>query len=123
MPPRLGTLWKGNWSYEPSKGVGIRLEGVPTDVDAFTIILASHGCHPKATERILTRIRVRGYDELTVMSALNFIVLAQEMSELSVLFSIIPPLDAWEEKYQDGEFDPEILKEAFRLHEERRDRI
>lgn len=123
MTPRLGTLWNGAWTYETTMGVGIRLEGLPTDVDEFILILASHGCHPNASNRILSRITTRGYDELTISASLNFIALAKEMNKLSVLFSIIPPLEGWEEKYQDGEFDPALLEKAKRLHEDRRDRL
>lgn len=123
MPLRLGTLWNGAWTYEASMGVGLRMEGLPSDVDEFILILASHGCHPNASNRILSRIKARGYDELTVSSSLNFIALAKEMNKLSVLFSIIPPLEGWEEKYQDGAFEPVLLEKAMRLHEERRDRI
>jgi hypothetical protein len=123
MIPRLGTLWNGKWTYSQFDGVGLRFEGLPTDVDAFVLILASYGCHPKATERILNRLRSRGYDELTVMSHLDFISLAQDMNKLSVAFSIIPPLENWTEKYEDGAFEKDILDKAFRLHEERRDRL
>lgn len=122
MHPRLGTLWNGTWAYHSSAGVGLRFEGLPTDINEFILILASHGCHPKATERILSRIRSRGYDELTVMSALDFISLAKDMKRMSVRFSIIPPLENWKANHEDGEFPKELLDKAFRLHEDRRDR-
>jgi len=119
MIPRLGTLWNGKWAYDQSSGVGLRLEGLPTDADSFILILASYGCHPKATERILDRLKSRGYDELTVMSLLDFVSLAQDMKKLSVTFSIIPPQEGWTQKFEDGAFEKELLDKAFRLHKER----
>jgi len=123
MIPRLGTLWNGKWSYDQSSGVGLRLEGLPTDVDSFILILASYGCHPKAAERILDRLKSRGYDELTVRSQLDFVSLAQDMNKLSVILSIIPPQEDWTKKFDDGAFEKELLDKAFRIHEERRDRL
>lgn len=95
-------------------GVGLRFEGLPTDVVKFNWILAEQGCHPKAAERILNRIGNNGYDLLTVMSLLNFKWIKEELAKVGVLMEMIEPLEDWYDKYEDGPWPEEALPERFR---------
>jgi hypothetical protein len=88
-------------SYSP-EGVGLKLEGFPTDVRKFYRILAQESCHPKAAHRILNRINQNGYDKLTVMSRLNFDWVETQLAHIGVVMTFIAPLKNWKAKYEDG---------------------
>lgn len=97
-----------------SRGVGLRVEGLPTDLKKFYWVLAEQGCHPKAADRIISRINNKGYDLLTVQSDLNFKWIKDELEVLGVKMSFTEPLEDWYEKYDDGPWPPEALPERFR---------
>lgn len=78
------------------------------------------GCHPKAVERILERLRLNGFDLLTVMDGIYFKWLEESLKEVNVTMSFIQPQENWESKYQDGAWSEDILEEVFRRREERR---
>jgi hypothetical protein len=103
-------------AYKPYKpeGVGLRLEGYPTDVEKFYWIVAQEGCHPKAAKRILDRIILNGYDLLSVMSRLNFDWIVSSLAEVGVVVTFIDVLPGWTQKYKDGEWPQEALPERFR---------
>lgn len=103
--PRFGSLYSGPWPYEDSMGVGLRLEGLPTNREKFIEYLMDYSCNPMAGERIYSRISAVGYDMLTVMSALPFDEIAVGLKELfGVKMSIIPPQEGWTHKYADGPY-------------------
>lgn len=95
-------------------GVGLRLDGYPTDEKKFYWIVAQEGCHPKAAKRILDRIRLGGYDLLTVMSFLKFDWIIKELAEVGVTVTYIEPQPDWTNKYQDGEWPQEALPDRFK---------
>ncbi len=97
-----------------SNGVGLKLENYPNNEKKFYWIVAQEGCHPKATKRILDRIKLNGYDLLTVMSLLKFDWIIRELKEIGVVVTIIKPLENWEDKFKDGEWPKEALPERFK---------
>ena len=96
-------------------GVGLRFDNYPNDLKKFYWVLAKEGCHPKAADRILDRIRVKGYDLLTVMSHLNFDWIIRELSTIGVVVTLIEPLEGWVGyKFDDGAWPQEVLDEVFK---------
>lgn len=105
-----------------SEGVGIRLEGYPTEFDKIYQILLSESCHRKAADRILSRIDINGYDLLTVMNELHFDWIATELKKINVILTFIEPQKDWVEK-KDGPWSKEdieiVLKYKFRNEKEK----
>lgn len=99
-----------------SNGVGLRFDGMPTNIRQFYFILAEQGCHPKATHRILNRINKNGFDLLTVMSGLDFNWIEKQLKLIGVKMIFIIALDDWTDKYKDGEWPewalPEHIKQS-----------
>lgn len=95
------------------KGTGLKLEGYPTDEKKFYWIVAQEGCHPKATLRILERIRLNGHDLLTVMSHLRFDWIINELKEVGVTVTYVEPQLDWKNKYEDGDWPEESLPDGF----------
>lgn len=87
-----------------SYGVGIRFDGYPNDVIKFKWILAKESCHPKAADRILNRITKNGYDLMTIMNGVKFDWVKSELEKVGVMMSFIPPMENWENKYNDEEW-------------------
>lgn len=102
--PKFDTLYKGPWTHWYGAGVGLRLEGMPTDCEAFIEHLMDYSCHPSATRRICDRIAANGFDLLTVMSALDFDEIAVVMRSHGVTMTIIDPQPDWEQRFHDGDF-------------------
>jgi hypothetical protein len=95
-------------------GTGLRFEGMPIDLKKFYWILAEEGCHPKAADRIIGRIKENGYDLLTVMNRLNFKWIEEQLLEIGVKMTFIEPLEGWYNKYDDGRWPEESLPLRFR---------
>lgn len=95
-------------------GTGLKLIGYPTDEKKFFWIVAQEGCHPQAAQRILDRIKLGGYDLLTVMSQLNFDWIIKELSHVGVTVTFIEAQKDWVNKFQDGDWPEEALPERFR---------
>lgn len=89
-------------TYHHAYGVGLKMEGYPTSLIRFYKILASQSCHPKATRRILQRIKQNGFDQLTVRNRLEFAKIGKQLSQIGVTITFIPPLEDWEERHNDG---------------------
>jgi len=101
--------------YNPDiNGIGLRFIGMPNDIKKFYWILAQEGCHPKVAERILNRIKQNGFDLLTVMNRLNFNWIKEQLEIIEVKMEFIPPLENWENKYNDGEWPEEALPEKIK---------
>lgn len=99
-------------SYNRAKfGVGLRMEGLPSDTATFQKIVNFHGCHPKAADRILARIADRGFDLLTVQPTLQFDTIIRQLATVGVKVSIIDPQPDWEALYeeQDGPWPEEAI--------------
>lgn len=89
---RLGSLWEGPWPYPPQDGVGIRLEGVPTDWRGLVDYMQSKSCNPIAARRLadgLTRGEVRF---TTLRSEFNFERMATDFASFGVVLRIVPPV-------------------------------
>lgn len=97
-----------------NRGVGLKFVGLPTNIIKFNWVLAEEGCHPKAAKRILERIKIDGYDLLTVQDSLNFKWIKEELEKLGVIMTIIKPLENWRLKYDDGKWPIEALPERLR---------
>lgn len=93
-----------------SRGIGLKLEGYPKDIEKFYIILAKEGCHPSATKRILERIKTQGFDLLTVSERLKFDWIRESLESVGVAMTFVEPLKDWYLKYEDGEWTDEIFK-------------
>lgn len=96
------------------EGIGLRLDNYPNNEEKFNWIVAKEGCHPKAAKRILDRIRINGYDLLTVMSRLNFDLIVKELAEVGVIVTFIDPLKNWSDKFEDGVWPEELLSKIFK---------
>lgn len=96
---RFSTLYTGVWPYPEHEGVGLRLEGLPTDRDGWIAEMMDYSCHPDAGARIYARIEKNGFDLLTVMAALDFDQIAVVMQRYGVQMSIIPPEPGWTERF------------------------
>lgn len=89
--PRFATLHQGPWPYPPQDGVGMKLEGVPSDPHAFIDVLQGYSCNPAATRRILAILQ-RGEAKYTTVSAtLDFDGIGASLANLGVTLSIVPP--------------------------------
>lgn len=97
-----------------SFGVGMRFENYPNNIETFNWILAKEGCHPNAAKRILSRIRLNGYDLLTVMSRLNFNIIVKELGDIGVRVIFIDPQEGWRDNYKDGAWPEELLDKIFK---------
>jgi len=103
--PKFDSLYSGPWPYDSSMGVGMRFDGLPNDKEAFIEYLMDFSCHPKAGERIYSRIGCNGFDMVTVMSNLPFNEIANGLKRFGVSMSIIPPLEgAGIPKPEDGPY-------------------
>ncbi len=100
-------------NHKPN-GVGLKLSNYPTDEKKFYWIVAQEGCHPKAAERILNRIKDNGFDSLTVMSFLKFDWICIQLEEIGVIMTYIEPKENWINKFNDGEWPEESLPDRFK---------
>lgn len=89
-------------------GVGIKFDGYPTDENQFAWILAQSGCHPKATCRILERIKENGFDLLTITERVDTEWVRKALEPLSVEMTYIPAKEDWFDRFNDGAW-PEAL--------------
>jgi hypothetical protein len=101
-------------------GQGLRFEGIPSDIEEFNWILAQSGCHPKAAERILTRLKQKGYDLLTVSDSLNFKWITMQLDTLGVRMTFIDPLENWSHEFNDGTWPEEVLNKVFAERDKQR---
>lgn len=115
-PSPLPNLKIVNMSQEnrDRNGVGMRFDNYPNDVDTFNWILAKEGCHPSAAKRILKRIKLNGYDLLTVMSRLNFDIIVKALGNIGVRVTFIDPQEGWSNKFKDGTWPKELLDKIFK---------
>lgn len=104
MRPDFDDLYFGEWPYNSTDGVGLKLEGLPRDRDQFIAFLMDYSCHPAAGARIYARIQKNGFDLLTVMSHLPFNEIARGLLKFGVRMSIIAPELNWTQKYDDGPY-------------------
>lgn len=99
MNKQLRLIWRGKWIFDAV--VGLKLKGYPNNEKAFIELLASHSCHPSASNRIMDRIKRFGFDKLTVMNALPFYDIKLELEKLDVKLTIIKPKHNWVDNYKD----------------------
>jgi len=99
--PDFGDLYDGDWPHASEYGVGLRLDGLPKSKDGFIRLLMEYSCHPAAGERIYNRIEANGFDLLTVMARLPFIILADRLSIVGVKLSVIEPDLNWMKRFDD----------------------
>lgn len=93
---------------------GLKLIGLPNNIERFYIVLGAEGCHPKAAHRILNRIYKNGYDELTITSLVNIEWVQSELSKIGMEVKFITPLTDWKPKYDDGKWPDWALPEKLR---------
>jgi len=104
----------------PTDAVGIRLEGYPQNEEKFYWILAQESCHPKATKRILERIKLNGFDLLTITVRVNVEWVREALKEVGVQMTYIPPLDNWKDNYNDGAWDEELIQKVLSERDRKR---
>lgn len=107
--PKFDSLYSGEWPYESMDGVGMYFEGIPNDRDKFIETLMDYACHPKASARIYSRIREHGFDRLTVMFNLPFDEIAVVLKGFGVTMKIIPPLEGWKHRHEDGPYPASFI--------------
>jgi hypothetical protein len=89
---RINRYYDGtDWPYECG-GVGISLEGAPTDVGAFLDLLHRESCSPPAARRILADLEARLVKRTTLMSSLDFNRIGDSLAALGVRMRVIPPI-------------------------------
>lgn len=90
---KLGRYWKGKWPYCPTAGVGLKMEGVPTDHARFIEILQNESCNPVAAHITLQAL-LRGEPKFTtVTTSIKFIELIEDLATVGVTMTIVPPRD------------------------------
>ncbi|WP_434716233.1 hypothetical protein [Paraburkholderia sp. A3RO-2L] len=89
---RINRYYDGSdWPYECG-GVGISLEGAPTDVGAFLDLLHAESCNPPAARRILADLEAGLVKRTTLMSSLDFNRIGDSLAALGVRMRVIPPI-------------------------------
>jgi hypothetical protein len=89
--PAFDRFYAGEWPYAREAGVGIRLEGSPTDPYAFIDILQGMSCNPPAARRILDSLQNGEAKLTTVTDKLQFNQLGEALGTVGVTLSIVPP--------------------------------
>lgn len=89
----LGNLWTAPWTWKPSMGVGIKLTGIPRDLDEFRTYVYGMSCNPVAAERIIRELREYGVKLTTLQSSFNFGQMADEFARMGVKMEVIPPVE------------------------------
>lgn len=100
-----------------SYGVGIKFVGYPEDEERFVWLMAFHGCHEKASRRILERLKENGSDCLTVMCGLNFVDVQKHVESVGLKFEFIEAKHDWKQTYVDGEWNKSIIE---KIHDARK---
>ena len=80
-----------DWLFEEESGVGISLEGAPTDVEAFLDILHRESCNPPAARRILADLEAGLVKRTTLMRTLDFNRIGESLATVGVRMRVIPP--------------------------------
>lgn len=89
--PKFDDLYKGDWQYDLSDGVGLAFSGVPTDYKIFLDILLQASCNPISSRRILNVLERNEIKYVTVMAFLNFNEIFHQLKEIGVKMEIVPP--------------------------------
>lgn len=89
--PIFNEYFKEEWPYKSYEGVGLKLTGYPTNIEAFFDLLHQQSCNPVATRRILDELKNNGVKYTTLMSHLNFNYIGDKLAELGVKMEIVPP--------------------------------
>jgi hypothetical protein len=101
--PDFNNYFNGEWNYNQSEGVGLKLTGYPTNVNKFIELLHNESCNPVATRRILKELNEKKIKYTTLMSHLNFNYIGDQLKEIGVIMEIIPPAPS--NKIQNAELD------------------
>lgn len=89
--PRFDTLWPGPWDIPPARGVGIRLNGKPSDPSKLIAILNGHSCPHDVSWQIAAVLQSGQEKVTTVMAHLNFDALAIQLRAVGVKLEIVEP--------------------------------
>lgn len=90
--PDFGPYYQGPWLHHAHEGVGLELEGAPTDAVAFIDVLQGFSCAPPQARRILHMLERGEVKRTTVMTGLPFAALGDQLCKLGVTMRIIPPV-------------------------------
>lgn len=108
---RFNKIYKGEWYYNLTCGVGLKITGLPTDEVTFMNILYDYSCNPVATQRVLQELKNNGVKYTTLMSGIDFNNLHNDLEKINVKIEIIPPLkESMEVKLNNGEKDRKIFQ-------------
>jgi hypothetical protein len=101
--PEFNKYFNGEWNYNQSEGVGLKLTGYPTDINKFIDLLHGESCNPVATRRILKELNENKVKYTTLRSSLNFNYIGDHLKNIGVIMEIIPPAPL--DKIQNAELD------------------
>ena len=89
---KFDEIYKDEWKYCFSDGVGLKFEGVPTDEKAFVEYLQDQSCNPVMSHMICDELQTKGYRYCTVMSHLNFNKIYYDLLKIGVTINIVKPM-------------------------------
>ena len=110
--PTIIKLYDTYFNKSEATCAGLRLDGFPTDIKEFYLALAEEGCHPKATHRILGRLKSNGFDLLTIMVGIKFNRVADRLGLIGVKMTFVQGLDDWKPLYEDGKWPDWALPQS-----------
>ena len=90
--PNFGRFFCGDWSHAEEDGVGLVLEGAPTDDAGFIALLQDYSCNPVAAHRILECLKAGETKKTTLRAFLPFANIGQGLELLGVRMTIVAPL-------------------------------
>jgi hypothetical protein len=87
-----GKYWEGDWPYDSSCGIGLRLSGIPIDDAKFVQILQDESCNPIATRVHLQSLKANGFLLTTVVTSLRVWLVGEKLEAIGVNLEVVPPL-------------------------------
>lgn len=97
VPTNLQNLGVRDWPYSDHEGVDLEFSGAISDELKFTRLLADYGCHPKASARIIERMRQHGVTQVTITATVPNPQLKEALYALGVEMKVIAPSAELEE--------------------------
>ena len=91
MNLKFGGYYQEKWIYDLKLCVGLDFYGVPTNDIEFMEILTGASCNEIAASRILDSLKLGQHKQVTVMAGLFFDEIGDELKEIGVQMTIIPP--------------------------------
>lgn len=89
--PKFDSIYSEPWEWDANAGVGIHMIGVPRDRGAFWGAITLAGCPLDLAHRLADTMFAQGEHKTTVLSNLDFDLLALNLKECGVTLEIVAP--------------------------------